>query len=75
MTKLKHVSMDFKSGHINKSDGLILVTVVLNKLPTEIRQNLARIHKLTNWSFDSLRNAIYVDINVLKQAKTRETSK
>ena len=59
-------------GQTNESYGSLLVPVVLNKLPTEIRQNLARIHKSTNWTLDNLRNAIYDEVNVLEASQKPE---
>ena len=61
-------------GQTDESYGSLLVPVVLNKLPPQIRQNLARVHKSTNWTLNNLRNAIYDEVNVLEAGQLSEKS-
>ncbi|XP_053390231.1 uncharacterized protein LOC128553139 [Mercenaria mercenaria] len=48
------------------SFGTFSVPVIFDKLPAEIRKNLAREHKGRNLELHEMRRAIYVEINVLE---------
>ena len=56
-------------GQAEDSYGELLVPVILNKLPAEVRQNLAREHRSTNWTLDALRRAILDEVNILEAGK------
>ena len=43
-----------------------LVPMILGKLPTEIRKNLAREHSTLEWTLDQLRDSIAKEIRVLE---------
>ena len=45
-------------GQTDDTYGSLLVPIILNKLPGEIRKNLAREHRSTNWLLSDLRLAI-----------------
>jgi len=44
----------------------LLVPVVLEKLPGDVRRNLARINENNNWQLNDLRRAINKEINNLE---------
>ncbi|XP_052224051.1 uncharacterized protein LOC127839707 [Dreissena polymorpha] len=46
--------------------GSLLVTVVLEKLPMDIRKNLARVIENNDWFLQDLRRAINKEINILE---------
>ena len=46
--------------------GDLLVSVILKKLPVEVRRNLARQQASTEWTFDDLTKAILKEIRVLE---------
>ena len=56
-------------GSLGKSKemyGDLLVSVILKKLPVEVRRNLAREQTSTEWRFDDLTSAILKEIRVLE---------
>ncbi|XP_065886666.1 uncharacterized protein [Dysidea avara] len=53
-------------GKLKDSYGDIMVSVILKKLPAEIRRNLAREQANTEWTFDKLTAAILKEIRVLE---------
>ena len=53
-------------GWATKSYGALLVPMVLGKLPTDTRKNLAREHGNLEWTIDELRNSIAKEIRVLE---------
>ncbi|XP_065893821.1 uncharacterized protein [Dysidea avara] len=53
-------------GKSKDSYGDIMVSVILKKLPAEIRRNLAREQANTEWTFDDLTAAILKEIRVLE---------
>jgi len=46
--------------------GSLLVPVVLEKLPVDIRRNLARVNENNDWQLHDLRRAINKEINILE---------
>ncbi|XP_062574758.1 uncharacterized protein LOC134236601 [Saccostrea cucullata] len=53
-------------GQAQDTYGSLLVHVILNKLPTEIRKNLAREHGSTDWLLRDLRNSLYRKLYILE---------
>ncbi|XP_062606698.1 uncharacterized protein LOC134268455 [Saccostrea cucullata] len=53
-------------GQAQDTYGSLLVPVILNKLPTEIRKNLAREHGSTDWLLGDLRNSLYRELEILE---------
>jgi len=53
-------------GKSKESYGDIMVPVILKKLPTEIRENLAREQASAEWTFDKLTTAILKEIKVFE---------
>ena len=53
-------------GKSKESYGDILVSIILKKLPTEIRRNVAREQTNAEWTFDELTTAILKEIRVLE---------
>ena len=50
----------------------LLVPIILNKLPGEIRKNLAREQKSTNWILSDLRPAICDELNIMEAGNSTE---
>ncbi|XP_053406494.1 uncharacterized protein LOC128559265 [Mercenaria mercenaria] len=57
-----------------ESYGTLLVPVVFDKLPAEIRKSLAREHKGSNLQLNELRKAIYEEINVMEAGQINSHS-
>ena len=53
-------------GKSNDSYGTLLVPIILGKLPTEIKKNLARDHENREWTIDDLQSAILKEIRILE---------
>ena len=53
-------------GKNNDSYGTLLVPIILGKLPTEIKKNLARDHENREWTIDDLQSAILKEIRILE---------
>ncbi|XP_061168132.1 uncharacterized protein LOC133177057 [Saccostrea echinata] len=53
-------------GQAQETYGSLLVPVILNKLPSELRKNLAREHGSTNWLLGDLRNSLYRELEILE---------
>ena len=53
-------------GQNQETYGSLLVPVILNKLPSEMRRNLTREHGSTNWMLSDLRRGIYKELNIIK---------
>lgn len=53
-------------GQLQESYGTLLVPVILDKLPADIRKNLARINKQQTWNLDELRVAVNDEIRILE---------
>lgn len=56
-------------GQTDDTYGALLVPVILNKLPAEIRQHLAREHRSTNWTLGNLRKAILDELIIMEAGK------
>ena len=56
-------------GQTDNTYGSLLVPVILNKLPAEIRQHLAREHRSTNWTLHDLRKALLDELNIMEAGK------
>ena len=59
-------------GQTDDTYGSLLVPIILNKLPGEIRKNLAREHKWTNWILSDLRRAICDELNIMEAGNSTE---
>ncbi|XP_071127721.1 uncharacterized protein [Mytilus edulis] len=59
-------------GQTDDTYGSLLVPVILNKLPAEIRQHLAREHRSTNWTLHDLRKALLEELNIMEAGKLPE---
>ena len=46
--------------------GSLLVPIILNKLPADVRRNLARQHGSDEWSIDELQGALLTEIRILE---------
>ncbi|XP_062607336.1 uncharacterized protein LOC134269136 [Saccostrea cucullata] len=53
-------------GQAQDTYGSLLVPVILNKLPTEIRNNSARENGSTDWLLGDLRNSLYRELEILE---------
>ena len=51
---------------IKSSYGALLVPVILKKLPKEIRKNIAREHRSSNWTLSDLQKCLLKDLNVIE---------
>ena len=58
-------------GQYQDTYGSLLMPIVLDKLPGEIRKNLAREHGDRNWKLDDLRRAINREINIIEAGVPR----
>ena len=52
-------------GQSQETYGKLLVPIILNKLPGEVRRNLAREHKSNTWMLRDLRKSIREEINIM----------
>ena len=59
-------------GQTDDTYGSLLVLIILNKLPGEIRKNLAREHKSTNWILSDLRIAIRNELDIMEAGNSFE---
>lgn len=77
-TSLKHFYDSMESyvrslesmGQFQETYGSLLVPIVLDKLPSEIRKNLAREHGDSNWRLADLRQALKKELNVMEAGNT-----
>ncbi|MCG8033931.1 MAG: DUF1759 domain-containing protein, partial [Candidatus Thiodiazotropha taylori] len=53
-------------GQSQDSYGSLLVPIVIDKLPPEVRSNMTRNNGSSNWTMDSLRMALKNEINILQ---------
>ncbi|XP_071135358.1 uncharacterized protein [Mytilus edulis] len=60
-------------GQSQDSYGTLLVPIILNKLPGEIKKNLAREHGTENWLLRDLRKSICNEINIIDAGQDTET--
>ena len=61
-----HVRGLLALGWTTRSYGALLVPMVLGKLPSDTRKNLAREHNNLDWTIDELRDSIAREIRVLE---------
>ena len=61
-----HMRSLLSLGKSNDSYGTLLVPIILGKLPTEIKKNLARDHENREWTIDDLQSAILKEIRILE---------
>ena len=59
-------------GQTDDTYGSLLVPIILNKLPGEIRKNLAREHRSTNWILSDLRRAICDELSIMEAGISNE---
>ena len=59
-------------GQTDDTYGSLLVPIILNKLPGEIRKNLAREHRSTNWLLSDLRRVISDELSIMETGKSTE---
>ena len=59
-------------GQTDDTYGSLLVPIILNKLPGEIRKNLAREHRSTNWILSDLRRAICDELSIMEAGISTE---
>jgi hypothetical protein len=58
-----------------ESYGDLLIPIVLGKLPTEFRKNLAREHGTLDWTIGQLRNVIRKELRILEAGQFTNSSK
>ncbi|XP_062586234.1 protein hook homolog [Saccostrea cucullata] len=61
-------------GQAQDTYGSLLVPVILNKLPCELRKNLAREHGSTDWLLGDLRKALYKELDILEAGTHMDTT-
>ncbi|XP_063416141.1 uncharacterized protein LOC134697785 [Mytilus trossulus] len=60
-------------GQTQDSYGNLLVPIIINKLPGEIRKHLAREHGTTNWLLRDLRRSINKEIQIMEAGQVTQT--
>ncbi|XP_071176443.1 uncharacterized protein [Mytilus edulis] len=60
-------------GQVQDSYGSLLVPVILNKMPSEIRKNLTREHGSTDWYLGDLRRSIFKELAILESGDSTES--
>ncbi|XP_069107368.1 uncharacterized protein [Argopecten irradians] len=50
--------------------GCLLIPVILNKLPGEIRKNLTREHGMNNWTLGELRKCLFKEISIMEAGQS-----
>ena len=58
-------------GRSGDSYGALLIPIILNKLPSAVRQNLARENGTDNWELKGLRYGILKEITILEAGEKR----
>ncbi len=61
-----HIRSLSSLGKSHETYGSLLVPIILGKLPTEIRRNLARDHGNDEWTIDKLQDAVLKEIRILE---------
>ncbi|XP_061169364.1 cilia- and flagella-associated protein 58-like [Saccostrea echinata] len=63
-------------GQAQDTYGSLLVPIILNKLPSELRKNLAREreHGSTDWLLGDLRNSLYRELDILEAGTHMDTA-
>ena len=60
-------------GQSQETYGKLLVPIILNKLPGEVRRNLSREHKSNTWILYELRQSIREEINIMDAGQEVDT--
>jgi hypothetical protein len=60
-------------GQSQETYGKLLVPIILNKLPGDVRRNLAREHKSNTWMLRELRQSIREEINIIDAGQEVDT--
>ena len=60
-------------GQAQDSYGSLLVPVIFNKMPSEIRKNLTREHGSTDWYLGDLRRSIFKELAILESGSSTES--
>ena len=68
-----HIRSLASLGQSQNTYGSLLVTIILGKLPTKIKQNLARTHGRQQWDLDELQKAILDEIYILEVGSHTDT--
>ena len=59
----------------SESFGSLLISIILNKLPSEITQNLAKENGTDFWQLNNLRHSICKELNIMEAGKRTESLK
>ena len=57
-------------GQSQESYGALLVPVMMNKLPSKIKENNTREHGLSQWSLENLRQSLFKEISIMEAGQT-----
>ncbi|XP_071177507.1 uncharacterized protein [Mytilus edulis] len=60
-------------GQAQDSYGSLLIPVILNKMPGEIRKNLTREHGSSDWFLGDLRRSIFKELAILESGSSTES--
>jgi len=60
-------------GEAHDSYGNLLIPIILERLPSETRRNLARENKSGSWILSDLRQALLREIEIMEAGETHET--
>ncbi|XP_053402668.1 uncharacterized protein LOC128557990 [Mercenaria mercenaria] len=61
-------------GLFQETYGSLLVPIIIDKLPDEMRKHIAREHGDNNWQLDELRRAINKEINIMEAGDSLSTA-
>ncbi|XP_063417047.1 uncharacterized protein LOC134699374 [Mytilus trossulus] len=61
-------------GQTQETNGTLLVPIIMKKLPREVRQHLAREHRIQTWVLRDLRKSILNEINIMDAGQKIESS-
>ena len=59
-------------GQTTDYDGSLLVPIILNKLPGDVRKNIAREHGSTDLELDELRQGLFHELNIMEAGNATE---
>lgn len=57
-------------GQSQDSHGALLVPVMMNKLPSKMKENITREHYLSQWSLENLRQSLFKEISIMEAGQT-----
>ena len=57
-------------GQSQDSYGVLLVPVMMNKLPSKMKENITREHYLSQWSLENLRQSLFKEISIMEAGQT-----